>query len=128
MYVFEFKRYCGECGYMTRWATESEAVAALYAHYGERHPYVRLSPYGPPGMLTWRRRYRMPLQAWIAAFLVFAGLIIAVAIGAANQPSDQNTPAPCATCGDNNGGGYSPTPPNYDSGFGGASGFNAPPP
>ncbi|MFE9009052.1 hypothetical protein ACFYOY_44300 [Streptomyces sp. NPDC007875] len=33
---------CGECGFSTRWTTESEAEDLAAAHYAERHPGLAL--------------------------------------------------------------------------------------
>ncbi|MFI1188615.1 hypothetical protein [Streptomyces californicus] len=39
-----YRYRCGECGYSTRWTTESEAEDLSVAHYADRHP--RLVPGG----------------------------------------------------------------------------------
>ncbi|WP_418960472.1 hypothetical protein [Streptomyces tritici] len=33
-----FRYRCGECGFSTRWSTESEAEDLAIAHYADRHP------------------------------------------------------------------------------------------
>ncbi|MFE9456741.1 hypothetical protein [Streptomyces californicus] len=39
-----YRYRCGECGFSTRWTTESEAEDLSIAHYADRHP--RLVPGG----------------------------------------------------------------------------------
>ncbi|MEU0163269.1 hypothetical protein ABZ154_31870 [Streptomyces sp. NPDC006261] len=35
-----YRYRCGECGFTTRWTTESEAEDLAVAHYADRHPRI----------------------------------------------------------------------------------------
>lgn len=35
-----YRYRCGECGFSTRWTTQSEAEDLSVAHYADRHPHL----------------------------------------------------------------------------------------